>query len=971
MKKNVLKAMSVGLSAVTIASTLSVPVYAEGPETIPEPIEPAPSVAPAKLTVSEEKIAEHSEALFNHMENDYDETDDKADGGVSEIVSAVGQSEEYDPETEVFTDYDNGIADNTAGADGASHWASEAASDSQRVYENVSALAQAEKNIGYANRDLNTAVTTSENAATEAGQIVDEVENAVGEAVVAVASESIESARVKVNNAATTVTTAKEDFQTKKDAVDAAKQAFAVAVIAKKKYESDYNEALRKSKTMAAYAKEDLDNAADRLEQAKEALEAVEEDFANTAAAALLKAEEEKNAENADYAAYVQAIIQNYIAKEGQTVTVTPIDNGDAKFEVTFTDKDGAATTVKYGYTVSDGEVEIFEAEQRYEWNVGLVNGEEKTVSVTESEIKEMLKLKSVVKRYEIKDKCGQITYKSYAMLTEEEKANEEKLPFQYVVVLSENNGKDYYRSDMLTPGFVVEKEGELVGYFDKSGKYVTIRTNVTSTEIYPVVMGLALKSDGYDDGYYVAADKDSDTKSKIIDDAVEVIKAALDARAAKYTSDGKIIYWNPLCCSWCELTNIKEVKNVTESVEIIKGISAKWGIDGRYVPYYDHYYINKETDKSYKYNAHLKRQQNEASAIASFNTKHPDAIITNQYWNNNNKYVIEYVDTKDINYNYVYDSKDDVLAAFSGWVYDNTRDEYGVATWGDYDKKIEYTGWYAYSINPLYEVTMKITKDQKEVFNTLSDLTKSVFRNAKSIFNSASLSEDYITIINNAKTKLGNINNLKLEVEAAQKAVSDAQREAERIKRELSLLENKSDVDSALKIAELERKLETAEGNLTAAEERFDTAQGQLTQAQSALAARIAALNQGGGEEERNYVYNPNVIPTIASIPAVTLPDAGVPLAAATRRVRRVAGVEEVEATEETVEETTPEETTEVTVTETEENPVVIDDEDVARAGGTQRSFFARTWWAWLLLVIAAIGGAVAYTKKKATDLK
>ena len=61
----------------------------------------------------------------------------------------------------------------------------------------------------------------------------------------------------------------------------------------------------------------------------------------------------------------------------------------------------------------------------------------------------------------------------------------------------------------------------------------------------------------------------------------------------------------------------------------------------------------------------------------------------------------------------------------------------------------------------------------------------------------------------------------------------------------------------------------------------------------------------------------------------------------------------------------------TQVTVTETEENPVVIYDEDVARAGGTQSSFFARTWWAWLILVIAAIGGAVGYTKKKSTDLK
>ena len=49
MKKNVLKAMSVGLSAVTIASTLSVPVYAD---------EPAPVTEPAPATSEQPEIPE-------------------------------------------------------------------------------------------------------------------------------------------------------------------------------------------------------------------------------------------------------------------------------------------------------------------------------------------------------------------------------------------------------------------------------------------------------------------------------------------------------------------------------------------------------------------------------------------------------------------------------------------------------------------------------------------------------------------------------------------------------------------------------------------------------------------------------------------------------------------------------------------------------------------------------------------------
>ena len=45
------------------------------------------------------------------------------------------------------------------------------------------------------------------------------------------------------------------------------------------------------------------------------------------------------------------------------------------------------------------------------------------------------------------------------------------------------------------------------------------------------------------------------------------------------------------------------------------------------------------------------------------------------------------------------------------------------------------------------------------------------------------------------------------------------------------------------------------------------------------------------------------------------------------------------------------------------------IADEQAPLAATAPKSLFAKTWWAWLLLAIALIGGAVAYSKKRVED--
>jgi hypothetical protein len=44
----------------------------------------------------------------------------------------------------------------------------------------------------------------------------------------------------------------------------------------------------------------------------------------------------------------------------------------------------------------------------------------------------------------------------------------------------------------------------------------------------------------------------------------------------------------------------------------------------------------------------------------------------------------------------------------------------------------------------------------------------------------------------------------------------------------------------------------------------------------------------------------------------------------------------------------------------------VSIDDEEVAKAGGDEVNGF---WWAWILVIAAALAGVVAYAKKKADE--
>ncbi len=104
------------------------------------------------------------------------------------------------------------------------------------------------------------------------------------------------------------------------------------------------------------------------------------------------------------------------------------------------------------------------------------------------------------------------------------------------------------------------------------------------------------------------------------------------------------------------------------------------------------------------------------------------------------------------------------------------------------------------------------------------------------------------------------------------------------------------------------------------------------------------------------------------ASLENVVIADAAVPTAAPAR-VRRAAAVA---ATATIEDEQTPlaGDTTETVEAEDSKDEVAtIADEKAPLAATAPKSLFAKTWWAWLLLAIALIGGAVAYSKKRVED--
>ena len=147
-------------------------------------------------------------------------------------------------------------------------------------------------------------------------------------------------------------------------------------------------------------------------------------------------------------------------------------------------------------------------------------------------------------------------------------------------------------------------------------------------------------------------------------------------------------------------------------------------------------------------------------------------------------------------------------------------------------------------------------------------------------------------------------------------------------------------------------------------------TTQANLTEAYRLQAIRDEEQRQRDNEYYRQVALARAAMAKeteTACLENVVIADAAVPTSAP-NRARRAAAV----YTTTFEDEQTPlaGDTAEATEAEDSKDEVAtIADEKAPLAATTQKSFVARTWWAWLLLAIALIGGAVAYSKNRVED--
>jgi hypothetical protein len=1016
MKKNVLKAMSVGLSAVTIASTLSVPVYADEPAPVTEPA-PANSEQqeipeagkPAPTNLDEKAAAKDAQTLDERYTNEKDDANFWTEGPkevldqVQDVTKAADEDNfpddtfkdgtkageewqlkpgwwpHWEKEDVTFEDKANDIEDNAENAGKLIHEAA------KELAENVKAA----EGMDTAKGNADTAVGTINQATSDAASAVNTAEDKVKVAVEAVDNESTRVAGIAVEQATTATTEAEKTLEAKKTEYEETLKEFNEYKAEYEKKAFEYGLHRNVAAGELEVADWNLKAAQQQLAELEKKVQEKQKEYAESAAGQLFTADFMANGNfwtmfdpKYDYE-NLKAIIQYYVLEgEVSDFNIKPMNpyeqnpkNGDATFEISYVDAKGETQVAHYGFRPNlDGTFDIYDTELKYEYEIVKLDGMGGTttevVSKTQSEMEEMVEVGAAVKRYIYTDWAG----KHY--LTENQLKSMGQKPanykFEYVIALP-NGAHDVWWDPMSENEKYV---GEIArfGWFDSNGNYNETILNKTTREFVKVING-AVSYEGTVDNAKSLEAVTNAAEAQFKSNLAE--QTALDY-VQQYGISGKDYFGNEISITPSEILTIEKV-DVKWSDEGQIGIA--WTVDGRYVPIYQKNKSSQKPDvKKADYTledewlrvvAGEDQKVSEDEAKAAYQKQHPDRFVKDVKFETNccgyiTKATVTYVESyaieigdefktrkealdaveeyavakqegRDIQY-IEHEGYNEFIGYFYGWPvyrwvegYTETKikdNVVGAKTEGEYAKKIETDASYSGTGSFVAKVTYNVKDTATMIQHFRQDVVDSLYRKTtEEIFSYAKYAERLKEIqqqTNSYQKLLKETADAKAALEYAKKEVDRIQLELWRLDKDFEVCKTEKDWAGELKLAKLQ---------LDDAQDRFDTLKENLEDASKKLADRLEEerrrqQNQGGpGEEERNYVYNPNVIPTIASIPAVTLPDAGVPLAAATRRVRRVAGVEEVEATEETVEETTPEETTEVTVTETEENPVVIDD--------------------------------------------
>lgn len=963
MKKKVVKAMSVGLSAITIASTMNVTVLAEEAENggadntteTPAQVQTAPTQE-QQATAAAESIQSDVENLsddFNSGDGELAAVENAADNdiqarGVTTIDAEFNGNENLEAAKEAVVNADEAIQ--------------KAASDA-----NTEALVDAAANAGAAADEVEGLVNSADVAATEANDAAEIAKAKAEAASAAVATESKSDAVEIIAEASASVAEAEEKYDNAATVLDDVQSKYAQALI-------DYNNAVEYLNSVADDENANLDKAITQLNNATTALEALKAqveaakyNYVSAAAGAIIAADNNED--------YVKAIMQYYYLPTVATDVKVKFDynNGDkddSNFTVSYK-INGREISEKYVYTVDMGtdEVTIAKCELRYEY----VDETGAKQSITQAELNEKLTAGTAVARYKVGNSYyteatlpagSQVDEVAYVMINSD--ATEEKEVYELAPEQRDENNRITYK-ETVAEGAVAVK------YFDSEGHYVEKYTDtVTKTTTTYVDGKLAVqanseadaenkanaaleqakKDNGYTsvsetdkywtaEGYYVPVyqwtTKNFWGKSTTHTETLRTQNLFEDRELLEK------LFGDDEALKAAIVKKYNEIEGVTD-VRVEEGFSG--GIGKAEVSYYQGYYVSVKTDKLKDIDTTIKEKAKEE--------KKPLTVVEN--------------------------------SDLFGLAKEEVKKYYEVV---DYDKALSNISTF-YNVAYTGVKTSTATEERDRIYSTDSVDSETAIRaiTNKNLFNSnnttfQALCQDLIAR-RDAYTELTN------QVNIAEQNLATAKQKVETIKNKISSLKV-VETEYEAKLAAWNGLLALAETNVANAAQNLEDAQTALEEAQTAFDAKYPApapyipgdggYNYGGGaaaEETPTYAVATTTTDEVVEADTTEITDEAVPAAGnttntranRTNRTTRTANANaDADADATTIEdaETPLAGDTAEDVAEEKDEPVTIADEETAKAGGEKSNFFARTWWGWLLALIAVVAGTTAYAKKKA----
>lgn len=982
MKKNVVKAMSVGLSAITIASSLSVPVLADELDTSANDAQQTTEDAGEVAPVDEQK--ESTTPVTDYIEGVAEEiapaTDTSEDAEEEEFQYGSGAMVEEDEEN--LSEIDQHLKNSSDAlyelADGVEAEKAEEKENEDELADDNKDETENEKevlgtvDVENANAAAEQAKQTAEDSETQASTSANNADAAATKALNTATQEDIDAAKTALDTAKTDLKQAQEDAKAAEDAVqDAVDKLDAVLTenglkVVTTKVDEETGE---ETESVKSVSEKDLDNLLDDLLKVvldEEGNPVTDKDFLSLngpakeaileAYNALLKAREEsataagelENAQEAVTEIENSVLYKIAVQQDAYDNAKTDQDKEIAKAALAQLGFENYLETQVSGYVpgsytgLSWYAKDINENDfYRAFYKVKNENGEEVTVEA--------------YVEYSVSDTDdGKFSEASYKLVHSEERTTDPTpatLDKWYTA-----DGKEFVADDSIVK--VGENEDgfyaiDTAGTKEEAGEEFSDENATEAGTYYKLVskcVGYEEKTEADSYTWKYEVQKNGNNAKPKFNEAVKRAKDVLD-----YLADYEVSNVN------VQIVVYKKNSNdvlATITVDDVNGTYnyTKWGSVGRYEVVCSYDYETADYDKPiYK------------------------------------DYVLETV----------VEEKQITLTSeeFMGWWLHRDDAKFALALMGCDLSRIRfekaYVGWNFYYVTETTTNTLEVTS--KNLYEAEKYTEKvpgtpeipgepyTVYVSDENSVHSVS-TDDTATAKSDYEEKTGTLTEKTTASENAAAKVTEIEgtEEAQGI-----LGKVVSAVKEVLKLTSVSgivnSQLTTIEGIVNTADANYNSAVAKKAANDAAAAAASTATTTGGGATTTTGGGAAPVVYPSATVAAATeevdetvIPDDAVPAAGQTRttRTRRTAANNAVAEEETTTidEAETPlagGDADDAVVEDTQDETTTVEEDSVPLAGEAQKGFFARTWWGWLLLIIAVLTGSTAYAKKKADAKK